>query len=412
MASNENPVNELDKAYQQFGESIKSTLVTKTKRRFSMRAGEEFELSNLNPPAINPSPIAESAFKLGFAAAKEGDRFSFLDRQDLGKSVVSGVAMVQDEMGMLANRAFAEAKGFIGDAESKIRAANHNLAWWIMPLIIMATIIIDSVAAHSALSIIWNANELFTWTAAVAIALLLAITGWILAITGVNLLRKAALWIGLVLTVASVLTVGWTAAELRGIQQSRESAQIEVANLRESLALIGEGSSTSVEETELLIENVQQDIRDLSSRFDTYVLFFYAGLILFTVSVASLAKAYEAFQQSQTYDRRTTKRQLERGQQLALAESALETLESWIPAAQAVEDLGTMAVSRYGDGFRSGLSPEQLDVFSTNPPKMAEMTEAKWIEEFKRKIDSLRELLKQYRGEDFSSEDFKLEPTN
>ncbi len=384
---------------RQFSDAIGNTLITKSHRRFRF-FGRKSEISaQLLPPNVNPSPIFESSFNLGLATALEGDRFSFLDRKELGSTVASGVSIIQDQLGAQANEAYAFGKNKIGSAETNVRASAQKLPIWLFTLIVFATVVIDSVAAHNALSIVWNATEIITWGAAVAIALLLAIAGWIIAITSVNLFGRIALWIGLVLTVISVLAVGWTAAELRGIQQSKESVQSEIIDLKESLSLIDDGTSTSAAQTRSLLENAQLQERELANSFDTYVLYFYAGLILFTVSVASLAKAYESLQQNQTYDRRTTKRQFERGNSLAIAEGVLESLESWLPVSQSIDELGKMAIARYIDGFRKGLSPEQLDHFIQNPPQFAVIGEAKWTQEFKEKIDKQRLLLEVYKDD-------------
>jgi hypothetical protein len=384
---------------RQFSDAIGNTLITKSHRRFRF-FGRKSEISaQLLPPNVNPSPIFESSFNLGLSTALEGDRFSFLDRKELGSTVASGVSIIQDQLGAQANEAYAFGKNKIGSAETNVRASAQKLPIWLFTLIVFATVVIDSVAAHNALSIVWNATEIITWGAAVAIALLLAIAGWIIAITSVNLFGRIALWIGLVLTVISVLAVGWTAAELRGIQQSKESVQSEIIDLKESLSLIDDGTSTSAAQTRSLLENAQLQERELANSFDTYVLYFYAGLILFTVSVASLAKAYESLQQNQTYDRRTTKRQFERGNSLAIAEGVLESLESWLPVSQSIDELGKMAIARYIDGFRKGLSPEQLDHFIQNPPQFAVIGEAKWTQEFKEKIDKQRLLLEVYKDD-------------
>jgi hypothetical protein len=384
---------------RQFSDAIGNTLITKSHRRFRF-FGRKSEISaQLLPPNVNPSPIFESSFNLGLSTALEGDRFSFLDRKELGSTVASGVSIIQDQLGAQANEAYAFGKNKIGSAETNVRASAQKLPIWLFTLIVFATVVIDSVAAHNALSIVWNATEIITWGAAVAIALLLAIAGWIIAITSVNLFGRIALWIGLVLTVISVLAVGWTAAELRGIQQSKESVQSEIIDLKESLSLIDDGTSTSAAQTRSLLENAQLQERELANSFDTYVLYFYAGLILFTVSVASLAKAYESLQQNQTYDRRTTKRQFERGNSLAIAEGVLESLESWLPVSQSIDELGKMAIARYIDGFRKGLSPEQLDHFIQNPPQFAVIGEAKWTQEFKAKIDKQRLLLEMYKDD-------------
>lgn len=386
----------LIEAQNQFGDAIDSAL-NQRGSRWQRQRNRDLNISHIQPPSVSTGPIIESAYNLGFATAKEGDEFSYLDRGDLGESVTSGVSKLQSELGARANAAFAYATKMIGDAESKVRAPDHKLSIWLLGTILLATIVIDSVAAHNALSIVWNAIELVTWGAAIAIALLLAIAGWVIAVTSVNLIGRIALWIGLVLSVISVVAVGWTAAELRGIQQSKESIQVQITDLQESIALL----DTEIPPQDLTsdLEGLQTRLQELNGAFDTYVLFFYAGLILFTVCVASLAKAYEAQQQSQTYDRPTNKRQLERGKALASAESALEVLESWIPTSDSVTELGNLALSRYVDGFRKGLSPAQLDEYTKNAPNRSKMPAVIWTSDFKQKIEVLKKRLGEYRDQ-------------
>lgn len=394
MDDNKSP--SLIEAQRQFGLAIDTALV-QVQKKLRRTKREERDVNLIAPPSVRSDFVGEAAFNLGLATAQEGDQFSFLERGDLGETVTFGVAKIQSEFGSMANTAFARATKIIGDAEAKVRASDQKLATWLIATIIGATVIIDSVAAHNALSIVWNAAEYVTWGAAVAIAGLLAIAGWIIAVTSVSLIGRIALWIGLVLSVISVIAVGWTAAELRGIQQSKESIQVQITDLQESIALLD--AETPPEELTNDLQGLQLRLQDLNASFDTYVLYFYAGLILFTVCVASLAKAFEAHQQGQTYDKRTTNRQLERGKELAKADSAVDALEAWIPMSNAVSDLGGFALSRYFEGFRAGLSAAQLDDFRKNPPKVAQIPRETWTSDFQRRIEILRGRLDGYRGD-------------
>ena len=122
-------------------------------------------------------------------------------------------------------------------------------------------------------------------------------------------------------------------------------------------------------------------------------------LILFTVSVASLSKAYETLQQEQVFDKRTNRRQFLRGKSLAQAESEIEKLEAWLPVSASIQKLGDMALSRYVDGFRMGLSPEQLDSFVANPPQLVEVASPSWTDNFRDKLEAQRNRLQTYKDD-------------
>lgn len=350
-------------------------------------------------PELDPSPVFESAFDLGYATAREGDAFSYTNRDGFGGTVAAGISIIQEDLGKRANLAYASGMKKAGDAESNVRANGGTLPVWLIPVILVTTVLIDSVAAHRALSAVWNATEFVTWIAAGAIALLLAIAGWMIAVSSVKILGSAALWIGLILSIIAVIGVGWTAAELRGVDQSRESLKRQQSQitLLQSSDFSEDGTDASQSNERLAI--IEKKLIEADEKFDTYVLYFYVVLILFTVSVASLSKAYETLQQEQVFDKRTNRRQFLRGKYLARAESEIEKLEAWLPVSASIQKLGEMALSRYVDGYRTGLSPEQLDNFVANPPRLVEVATPSWTDNFRKKLDIQRSKLSSYKGD-------------
>lgn len=365
--------------------------------RKTLRFKRNFFSSRIQVPEIDTSPVFESSFDLGYATAREGDAFSYTNRDGFGGTVAAGISIIQEDLGKRANLAYANGMKNAGNAESYVRANGSSLPFWFIPTILATTVLIDSVAAHRALSEVWNATEFVTWLAAGAIALLLAIAGWMIAVSSVRILGSAALWIGLILSVIAVIGVGWTAAELRGADQSIQSLEKQRTQILQIQS--GDFSQDSVNSSPsngrlAIIEN---QLIEVNNKFDTYVLYFYIVLILFTVSVASLSKAYETLQQEQVFDKRTNRRQFLRGKSLAKAESEIERLEAWLPVSTSIQKLGEMALARYVDGFRMGLSPEQLDNFVSNPPKLVEISAPSWVDIFRDKLEAQRNRLHSYK---------------
>ncbi|MEN9922711.1 MAG: hypothetical protein RIS09_225 [Actinomycetota bacterium] len=365
--------------------------------RRTLRFKRNFFSSRIQVPEIDTSPVFESSFDLGYATAREGDAFSYTNRDGFGGTVAAGISIIQEDLGKKANLAYADGMKHAGNAESNVRANGSSLPFWFIPTILATTVLIDSVAAHRALSEVWDATEFVTWLAAGAIALLLAIAGWMIAVSGVRILGSAALWIGLILSVIAVIGVGWTAAELRGADQSKESLkeQLDQIRLLQSEDFSENGADTALSNERLTI--IENQLIEVNNKFDTYVLYFYIVLILFTVSVASLSKAYETLQQEQVFDKRTNRRQFLRGKSLAKAESEIEKLEAWLPVSTSIQKLGEMALARYVDGFRMGLSPEQLDNFVSNPPKLVEISAPSWVDIFRDKLEAQRNRLHTYK---------------
>jgi hypothetical protein len=367
--------------------------------RRTLRFKRNFFSSRIQVPEIDTSPVFESSFDLGYATAREGDAFSYTNRDGFGGTVAAGISIIQEDLGKRANLAYANGMKHAGNAESNVRANGSSLPFWLIPVILITTVLIDSVAAHRALSEVWDAPEFVTWLAAGAIALLLAIAGWMIAVSGVKTLGSVALWIGLILSVIAVIGVGWTAAELRGADQSMQSLKEQQNQilLLQSGDFSENGTDTAQSNESLAI--IENQLIEVNNKFDTYVLYFYIVLILFTVSVATLSKAYETLQQDQVFDKRTNRRQFLRGKSLAIAESEIEKLGAWLPVSASIQKLGEMAQARYVDGFRMGLSPEQLDDFVANPPQLAKIASPSWVDDFRDKLESQRNRLNTYRND-------------
>jgi hypothetical protein len=379
----------LKESQRLFSEAIRKTLRYK-KNIFGSR---------IAVPEIDTSPVFESSFDLGYATAREGDAFSYTNRDGFGGTVGAGISIIQEDLGKKANLAYANGLKSAGNAESNVRANGSTLPVWLIPIILVTTVFIDSVAAHRALSTVWNNNEIVTYLAAGAIALLLAIAGWMIAVSGVKILGSAALWIGLFLSIIAVIGVGWTAAELRGADQSIQSLGAQKDRIEATQSEnFTENSSENSQSTERRQE-IDIKLIEVNEKFDTFVLYFYIVLILFTVSVASLSKAYETLQQEQVFDKRTNRRQFLRGKSLAQAESEIEKLEAWLPVSASIQKLGDMALSRYVDGFRMGLSPEQLDSFVANPPQLVEVASPSWTDNFRDKLEAQRNRLQTYKDD-------------
>jgi hypothetical protein len=389
MKNQSNEAPNLKESQRLFSEAIRKTLIFKRHIFFPRHS----------VPEIDPSPVFESSFDLGYATAREGDAFSYTNRDGFGGTVAAGISIIQEDLGKKANLAYASGLKSAGTAESNVRANGSSLPIWLIPVILITTVLIDSVAAHRALSEVWNATEFVTWLAAGAIALLLAIAGWLIAVSSVKILGSAALWMGLILSIVAVVGVGWTAAELRGADQAIQSLEEQESKIQalQSGDFSEDTSITSQSDTRL--EEIDNKLIEVNDKFDTYVLYFYIVLILFTVSVASLSKAYETLQQEQVFDKRTNRRQFLRGKSLARAESEIEKLEAWLPVSASIQKLGEMALARYVDGFRTGLSPEQLDNFVANPPLLVEIASPSWTDNFRDKLEAQRQRLHTYKDD-------------
>jgi hypothetical protein len=315
--------------------------------------------------------------------------------------VVSGIGITQEELGQKAQNALSVGVKQIKEFQAKVRAHVNVLPKWLMYLILFASVLIDAVAAHTALSILWNLPDTATWLTAIAIAAMLAITGWVIALTSVKLLGKSSLWVGLILAFIAILAVGFTTAELRGTTMQTESLEKQ----------LGLEKRNKVDfEVNLLPVKTADDLKKLSA-FDENIriatdrvianeeeksrvsILFFGALLLFTVSVAWLSKAYEANQGEEQFDKRTAARQLQRGNDLAKAYEIIERLRAWIPLGDAVTEVGKLSLSHFVDGYRSGLTANQLDQFTNNPPALAEFSPAIWPESFKSRLDALEKEL-------------------
>jgi hypothetical protein len=365
------------KSQREFGLSLTKTL-RKTR-------------SKLKPPAVVSQPVFAASYELGFDTAAEGDSYSG-NRSELGTTVVSGISLVQEELGRLANEALAETTRKVKNKESDVRSKTAGLHPVLIWAIIAATVIIDSVAAHSALNLAFKKSDTVTWVASIGIAVLLAITGWIIAVASVKLLGSSALWVGLILSFVAVVGLGFVTAELRG-----KTAEAQAA--ASALNQVNGTSFENPEDKEAAVAEAQETKIAADNKLATYNIWFYGTLILFTVSVASLAKAYETSQKNEVFDKRTVSRQNQRGRDVASAFGYVSTLDGWLVSSQSVQELGNMALARYLDGYRSGLSPEQLDYFSANPPKLAVLPTPSWTAQFEQRSQSLEADLRSYDGD-------------
>jgi hypothetical protein len=377
-----------------YSDSLKQVLVQPKKRA-----------SLISPPSINPTPIYSASYNLGFATAQEGDDYSF-DRVDLGRTVVSGIGITQEELGQKAQNALSHGVKQIKEYQAKVRAHVNALPRWVMYLIMVASVLIDAVAAHTALSILWDASDLITWLTATAIAAMFAIMGWIIALTSVKLLGKSSLWIGLLLAFTAILALGLTTAQLRGTTMTQDSLESQFSAIedKKSTFVLGilDPSNPTVAQQQT-IDNYESELQvateliQINEAENSKVsVLFFGALLLFTVSIAWLSKAYEANQGEEQFDKRTAGRQLQRGNDLAKAYEIVERLRAWIPLGDAVAEVGKLSLSHFVDGYRAGLTANQLDQFSNNPPSLAEFSPAIWPEGFKLRLDALEKELNSF----------------
>lgn len=372
-----------------FGEAVESTIVANPTKKRRLKFWRKTRTTH-QLPRVNPSPVYESSYQLGYATAKDGDEFSY-NQRILGDTVTAGVSVAQEKLGAMANQALGESTHEIKLAEGRIRAKSKSLPKWLSPFILVATVVVDSVVANRALSSALAQSEWMVWSASISIALLLAITGFVIAITSVKLFGKGALWVSLIAAILAILSLGFVSTELRGAYTRYDSA-VEAQLIAQEASEKNPNDAVLAEE----YKNATAKAVDADEAKQRYLMYLYGTLILLTVSAASLSKAYEANQQNEVVDTRTVHRQEQRGKDLALGLSLVSDLRAWIPLSESVQELSHLALSRYVDGYRAGLSPAQLDEFMKNQPQLAVVRDPKWTAEFTARLDSLESKLREF----------------
>jgi hypothetical protein len=390
MAKQESRNLDRSTADQFFGEALRNTLIEKKAKRGFFR---KKDISPQQLPEVNPSPIYDSSYSLGYATAKEGDSFS-LNLSNVGHTVAAGVSIVQDQLGSKANKALGDATHKIKLAEGRIRANSKKLPRFLIPFILIATVVLDAVVANRALESAFNIDPILVITASLAIALLMALTGFVMALTAVRLLGHGALWISLIASLIAVISFGWVSTEYRGAFSESDNANKALNEITRQLS----SDPTDAQAKSAVTKAIER--RDTADKEEQkFLMYLFGTLILFTVSAATLAKAYEANQQNEVVDKRTVHRQEQRSQDLALGLSLVTDLRAWPPLADSVQEVGRLGLARYVDGYRSGLSAEQLDHFTNQPPKVAEVQEIKWTQDFSQRVDNLEESLRRFEDD-------------